>query len=446
MRFDIAARAILGKRSSQQDSWRVIDERGTDLGTKPESGFVSVADRSLVIVADGVGGYAGGEEASRLACDKFAEAFAQGQGTVEARLRQALDVANAAIAAAQRQNPDKKDMSTTFIGIYLEGGKMKFVSVGDSLLLRYRDEEIHRVNLDHSYADVLDRRLLHLGSDKPNEWAVAINDDQRAAITLALSGGPLDRAEYGHWPQVAARDLLPGDVLIAASDGIETIEMVQLQSFVRQLEQKGADAGGIADGLIKAAEGIGPNRRREPDNTTIVVVKVPDGGKAAAAASGAAAQHTVIGRVGTAVKRSPAVMIGALVAVVALIGIALLLVGSRLPPRDPGSVASPGTTTQKPGSTKTTPGQGPGTQDPVEDGPTPTPTTTTPGDRPGPTGRPGQGDRPDLQNQPGPVPPPQQKKSGPPPRSDNPPPRNDKGGSKGGSDGRGLLPCGEVAC
>ena len=164
-------------------------------------------------------------------------------------------------------------MSTTFIGIHLDGNKMTFVSVGDSLLLRYRDEEIHRVNLDHSYADVLDRRLLGVGSADPREWSVAINDDQRAAITLALSGGPLDRDEYGHRPQVAKRDLLPGDVVIAASDGIETIELVQLQNFLRQLAPKGA--GGIAEGLIKAADGIGPNRRREPDNTTIVIIQVP---------------------------------------------------------------------------------------------------------------------------------------------------------------------------
>src|SRR5688572_18531629 len=212
MSFDIAARAILGKRSSQQDAWRVIDNRGTDLADKAANGSVSADNRTLVIVADGVGGYAGGEVASNLACDAFVNSFLKEQGSIDARLKAALGVANTAIGDAQRRHPDKKDMSTTFIGIYLDGDKMTFVSVGDSLLLRYRDEEIHRVNLDHSYADVLDRRMLGSGSADPREWSVAINDDQRAAITLALSGGQLDRAEYGHAPQIATRPLLPGDV------------------------------------------------------------------------------------------------------------------------------------------------------------------------------------------------------------------------------------------
>jgi protein phosphatase len=363
MKFDIAARAILGKRSSQQDSWRVFDDRGTNLAANAENGFVTVGDRSLVIVADGVGGYAGGEEASKLACDEFAKSFFKSQGSVDDRLKAALGVANSAIAAAQREHPDKKDMSTTFIGIYLDGNKMTFVSVGDSLLLRYRDEEIHRVNLDHSYADVLDRRLLGVGSADPREWSVAINDDQRAAITLALSGGPLDRAEYGHAPQIATRALHPGDVIIAASDGIETIELVQLQNFVRQLEPKGAI--GIVDGLIKAADGIGPNRRREPDNTTIVIVHVPDSGRAHAAATTAAAagtpaaQHTVIGRVGTAVKHSPTMVIAALAAVLVLVGAGLALLVSRPPSRvETPRVTTPGTVNLPPNAPGSVPGAG----------------------------------------------------------------------------------------
>jgi PPM family protein phosphatase len=411
MRFDIAARAILGKRSSQQDAWRVYDERGTDLGAKAETGSVPAGDRTLVIVADGVGGYAGGEEASKLACDAFASSFLKGQGTVEARLRQALDTANAAIGTAQRQQPDKKDMSTTFIGIYLDNGKMTFVSVGDSLLLRYRDEEIHRVNLDHSYADVLDRRLL--GSDDPRQWAVAINDDQRAAITLALSGGPLDRAEYGHSPQIAARPLLPGDVIIAASDGIETIDMVQLQNFVRQLAPKGAS--GIAEGLIKAADGIGPHRRREPDNTTIVIVQVPAGGAARSLVN----EPTIVRRVASGVKFSPAMVIGALAAAAVLISAGLYFLVSRLrvpvPPEPPAVVAPDIPVKQTP--KVTTPDQ-----------PTPTVedrnTTTSPSKtKPSPEARP---ERPQA----------------PPTRPE--PPRGDQ--AKPGTGNDKPRPCGEVAC
>ena len=95
MNFEVAARQILGKRSSQQDAWRVIDSRGNDLKTKAENGSVTVGDRSLVIVADGVGGYAGGQEASNLACKTFIASFLSEEGPVEARLDKALGAANA---------------------------------------------------------------------------------------------------------------------------------------------------------------------------------------------------------------------------------------------------------------------------------------------------------------------------------------------------------------
>ncbi|MCK1489750.1 protein phosphatase 2C domain-containing protein [Bradyrhizobium sp. 180] len=273
MRLEISGRAIVGSKEPQQDSWRVFNARGEDITEQARNGSVATGDGTLVIVADGIGGYAGGEIASRAACDAFAHAFFRHEGAAADRLAHALEVANMAIADEKRRNPALQEMGCTLIGVYFDQDRMTFVSVGDSLLLRSRDDEIHRVNFDHSYFDYLDRKVL--GSNDPNRWSIAVSDPrQRASLTLAVTGGNLESAEYGHRPQVATRPLLADDIIVAASDGIETLDLVQVQNFFYHLRSAGIS--GIADGLIGAVDGIGKNRSYQ-DNTTIVVVGASSG-------------------------------------------------------------------------------------------------------------------------------------------------------------------------
>lgn len=273
MRLEISGRAIVGSKEPQQDSWRVFNARGEDVSQKARSSAVVTGDGTLVLVADGIGGYAGGEIASRVACDAFASIFFRREGPIPDRLSQALEAANTAIADEKRRNPDLQEMGCTFIGVHFQQDRMTFVSVGDSLLLRSREDEIHRVNLDHSYFDYLDRQVL--GSADPGRWSIAVSDARRrASLTLAMTGGDLNSSEFGHRPQIAMRPLLADDIIIVASDGIETLDWVQLQNFLKHLRPNGIM--GIADGLIGAVDGIGKNRTYQ-DNTTIVVVGASSG-------------------------------------------------------------------------------------------------------------------------------------------------------------------------
>lgn len=273
MRLEIAGRQIIGSKEPQQDSWRVFNARGEDISNNARAKVVATGDGTLVVVADGIGGYAGGEIASRLACDAFGKAFFTTDGGAADRLLRALEAANAALAEGKRREPDLQDMGCTLIGAYFYQGKMTFVSVGDSLLLRSRDDEIHRVNVDHSYFDYLDRQVL--GSNDPQRWSIAVRDARRrASLTLAVTGGDLIADEYGHKPQIAERPLQTNDVIIVASDGIETLDLVQLQNFMMHLRPLGV--AGIADALIGAVDGIGQTRSYQ-DNTTIVVVGASGG-------------------------------------------------------------------------------------------------------------------------------------------------------------------------
>jgi len=267
MKFHAAARAIRGSKDTQEDAFRVYDVKGADASEIAESDAgVALSGGGLLLVADGIGGYYGGDVASRITADAFASSFFSSPAGPEERLRAALHAANRSLADAQAKEPGLKDMGATLVAAYVEGERMSFASIGDSLILRFREGELHRVNFDHSYMEIVDREVL--GSDDPRKWRDAIVRAGRDSITIAVLGRALE--DFGHAPQIESRKILPGDLLIFSSDGLETLSMVQIQNFVRTLLPQGVAA--VADGLIKAVDGIGQNRSYQ-DNATLVVVQ-----------------------------------------------------------------------------------------------------------------------------------------------------------------------------
>ncbi len=272
MKFQAAARAIRGSKDVQEDAYRVYDPKGGDAGEIAGSDAgVALSGGGLVLVADGIGGHYGGDIASSITADTFGRTFFAGSGNTEEKLKTALAAANNAVAEAQSKEPNLKDMGATLVAGFLENGEMTFVSVGDSLVLRYREGELHRVNMDHSYMEIADREAL--GSDDRDIWRDVMTRKGRDSITIAVLGRALE--DFGHMPQIAARKILPGDVLIFSSDGLETLSWVQIQNFVRELLPRGVAA--VADGLIKAVDGIGGNRSYQ-DNATLIVIQA-DGGQ-----------------------------------------------------------------------------------------------------------------------------------------------------------------------
>lgn len=270
MKFQAAARAIRGSKDTQEDAWRVYDAKGADAGEIAASDAgVTLSGGGLLLVADGIGGHYGGDVASRVTADTFVKTFFGNPGECENRLSASLTAANAAVAAAQEKEPGLKDMGATLVAGHVHDGELCFVSIGDSLILRYRDDELHRVNADHSYMEIADREAL--GSGDPDLWRDVMTRKGRDSITIAVLGRGLE--DFGHAPQIASRKILPGDLLIFSSDGLETLTMVQIHNFIRALLPRGV--GAVADGLIKAVDGIGKNRNYQ-DNATLVVALAED--------------------------------------------------------------------------------------------------------------------------------------------------------------------------
>jgi PPM family protein phosphatase len=241
--FEHTIRASKGARSYQEDTAEVLENSGA----------------LTAVLADGMGGHAGGAVASGLACKFFLHAFATSSGEVADRLAEALDLANAAIAHETAQNPRLRGMGCTLVGLAFGPEGVEWVSVGDSPLFLVRDGEIALLNEDHSMAPEVDK----LAMAGKLSWTAARADPRRHFLRSALTGTEIELIDRSRRPLA----LEAGDVVILASDGIHAIA----HADIARVAEGAGDPERIADALLAAVAAVGDPHQ---DNTTVVVVRV----------------------------------------------------------------------------------------------------------------------------------------------------------------------------
>jgi len=257
--FQYASRASQGARSYQEDSAAV--RAGADGEPATAAGAEGRATELTAALADGMGGHAGGALASGTACSTFLAAYGSSSGDVPARLDEALQLANQAIAAQVVENPSLNGMGCTLIGTTFSAPGIEWVSVGDSPLFLVRGGEIVLLNEDHSLAPEIDK----LAAAGKISWEQAKSDPRRHFLRSALTGTDIDLTDRSHRPLALQTD----DVVVLASDGIHTLDHTEILRVVLAYAAEGPDA--IAEALIRTVEGV-----RDPfqDNTTVVAVVV----------------------------------------------------------------------------------------------------------------------------------------------------------------------------
>jgi protein phosphatase len=255
--FEHASRATKGARSYQEDTALFLSGKDATAGAQPpEPDGASV----VAVLADGMGGHAGGALASRMACESFLKAFAGQEGPNPDRLIESLAAANKAIADTVVANPMLAGMGSTLVGVTFGADGIEWVSVGDSPLMLYRRGEIALLNDDHSLAPELDR-LAAMGAITEEE---ARRDPRRHMLRSAVTGEDIELID------LSARPLRmePGDYIILASDGLQTLETAEIQRIVAAYADDGAVA--VANALIRAVEAL---KDPHQDNATVVAVR-----------------------------------------------------------------------------------------------------------------------------------------------------------------------------
>jgi len=243
--FDIAGAQIDGGRDYQEDAFLI-----THLGDKNGGG-------SLVVVADGMGGHAAGNVASNLAVQAFnRHVSARYPGEpLPGVLREAVLKANAAIAETVRETPALKGMGCTLVCAVVAGRHLHWVSVGDSILYLLRDKHLKKKNADHSYGGFLDRMAAEGKAVDPEPGF------SRNMLMSALTGDEIADIDCPDTPL----ELQPGDRVIIASDGLDTLSEAQ----VVYVADAASDARELVDKLLECVEAENLPRQ---DNTTVVVV------------------------------------------------------------------------------------------------------------------------------------------------------------------------------
>jgi serine/threonine protein phosphatase PrpC len=205
-----------------------------------------------------MGGYEGGEIASKLATKAFIDYFKNNFHllSISVLLIEATHHANKQLYKKKEISPSLEEMGCTLIATFTQKQTLFWVSVGDSILYKYNQDELIRLNADHSVAgdyqkEVQAGRLTQEEADaKPN----------RHALTSALTGYEIPHIEQS---QI---QISHNDKLIIASDGIHTIDKKSIISLC----SKDISSQLLAENIIDAVK---QKRLENQDNTTVIVLQ-----------------------------------------------------------------------------------------------------------------------------------------------------------------------------
>jgi protein phosphatase len=236
------------------DPGRVRDANEDAIAFDEKTGYL--------VVADGVGGHAGGETASAMAVEAFRlgfryrTSFEKRDGPEEKEfLRHIIEKANRAIHVRSRE-PRFAEMGSTVVALSVAKGAVAVAHVGDSRAYRFRKGKVSRLTRDHSMADA----KRGFGLFRRSEEEVR-RDPLRHVVLRAL----------GHEPEVACDAAVhaarAGDVYILCTDGLH--DMVTEKDMAWIIAENAEDLPAAAAALVALA-----NRNGGPDNVTVGLVLV----------------------------------------------------------------------------------------------------------------------------------------------------------------------------
>ena len=203
----------------------------------------------LCILADGMGGYKGGEVASKLAVDSarkyiennFSNNFSEKEEILKL-IGNAVEYANMVVYEKSKEVQELEGMGTTLEVCLIYNNKAYIGHVGDSRIYRIRKDVIRKLTKDHSYVQ-------QLVEDKKITREEAKIHPKKNMLTRALGCTPYVE------PDLRARNFEKGDIFIMCSDGLTNmVEEKRIYELVKQ------DINTAAGNLINEANSAGGTR------------------------------------------------------------------------------------------------------------------------------------------------------------------------------------------
>jgi protein phosphatase len=249
-------------------SWAALSHPGLRRGSNEDS-YGARPDLGLFVVADGMGGHAAGEVASRLAVAAIESFAAETSGfdrtrtwpfpyetllSVESnRLKAAFLIANHRIADTMAGTEGLRGMATTSSAILIGGSGASVAHVGDSRVYRLRRGALEQITRDHSWVE----EQVRAGALTPS---AAREHPWRNIVTRALAGGEDPEID------VTELTLEAGDRILLCTDGLHgVVPEARLAAIAAAAEPLDT----ICQNLVAEANAVGG-----PDNITVLVLQV----------------------------------------------------------------------------------------------------------------------------------------------------------------------------
>lgn len=209
----------------------------------------------LLAVADGMGGHAAGEIASKIVIAALAPLDDDEPGDdLLGQLRDAVEAGNGAISELVAGDPELDGMGTTLTAILFAGSKLGLVNIGDSRTYLMRNGNVNQITHDDSFV----QSLIDEGRITAEE---ANTHPQRSLLLRALTGH--DAIE----PTLNLREVRPGDRYLLCSDGLSGVISHETLAEAMHIP----DPQTCADRMIELAL-----RGGGPDNVTVIIADVVD--------------------------------------------------------------------------------------------------------------------------------------------------------------------------
>lgn len=208
----------------------------------------------LLALADGMGGHAAGEVASKVVIAAFAHLDDDEPGDdLLTQLRDSVNSGNGAIAELVKGDPDLEGMGTTLTAILFAGSKLGLAHIGDSRAYLLRNAQFSQITHDDTFV----QKLQDEGRITEEE---ADSHPQRSLLLKALTGHEVE-------PSLTIREARAGDRYLLCSDGLSG--MVSKETLEEAIQIP--DAQTCADRMIELALKGGGT-----DNVTVIVADVVD--------------------------------------------------------------------------------------------------------------------------------------------------------------------------
>ncbi|MET4136436.1 PP2C family serine/threonine-protein phosphatase [Pseudarthrobacter sp. PvP090] len=210
--------------------------------------------RHLAVVADGMGGHAGGDVASAATVLDMlhldSDDYDGDAGTV---LADEIQTANSLLSELVHINPKLAGMGTTVTALLLAEGKLHFAHIGDSRAYRLRNGEFEQVSVDHTFV----QRLIDEGRLRPEE---AENHPHKNVLMRVL--GDVDASPE---LDLATLDVEPGERWLLCSDGLNYVAGHVVERTVRETRNLRECVELLVDLTLEAGA---------PDNVTVVMLEI----------------------------------------------------------------------------------------------------------------------------------------------------------------------------